>query len=72
MVRRAAAFLVCNGPVSPQDRWEEEPGYAPFAVATEVAGLVVAADLPSTSNCAGHFATARFSIGHRRPSNATS
>jgi glucoamylase len=45
MVRRAAAFLACNGPVSPQDRWEEEPGYAPFTVATEIAALLVAADL---------------------------
>jgi glucoamylase len=45
MVRRAAAFLVRNGPVSPQDRWEEEPGYAPFTIATEIAALLVAADL---------------------------
>jgi len=45
MVRRAAAFLARNGPVSPQDRWEEEPGYAPFTIATEIAALVVAADL---------------------------
>ena len=33
MVRRAAVFLARNGPVSPQDRWEEQPGYAPFTVA---------------------------------------
>jgi glucoamylase len=45
MVRRAAAFLVCNGPVSPQDRWEEDPGYSPFTIATEIAALLVAADL---------------------------
>jgi GH15 family glucan-1,4-alpha-glucosidase len=45
MVRRAAAFLVRNGPVSPQDRWEEKPGYARFTVATKVAALVVAAEL---------------------------
>src|SRR5207244_10218522 len=45
MVRRAAAFLARNGPVSSQDRWEEEPGYAPFTIATEIAALVVAADL---------------------------
>jgi glucoamylase len=45
MVRRAAAFLTRNGPVSPQDRWEEEPGYAPFTIATEIAALVVAAEL---------------------------
>jgi glucoamylase len=45
MVRRAASFLVRNGPVSPQDRWEEEPGYAPFTIATEISALLVAADL---------------------------
>ncbi len=45
MVRRAAAFLARHGPVSPQDRWEEEPGYAPFTVAAEIAALLVAADL---------------------------
>jgi len=30
MVRKAASFLVCNGPVTQQDRWEEDPGL--FAV----------------------------------------
>ncbi len=45
MVRRAAEFLVRNGPVSPQDRWEEEPGYSPFTTATEIAALLVAADM---------------------------
>ena len=45
MVRNAAAFLARNGPVSPQDRWEEEPGYSPFTLATEVAALLVAAEL---------------------------
>jgi glucoamylase len=57
MVRRAAAFLVRNGPVSPQDRWEEEPGYAPFTVATEVAALVVAAEL---AGAVGEKATATY------------
>ena len=45
MVRQAASYLVRNGPVSPQDRWEEEPGYSPFTIATEIAALLVAADL---------------------------
>lgn len=45
MVRRAAAFLVCNGPVTQQDRWEEDPGYSPFTLAAEVAALLCAADL---------------------------
>jgi glucoamylase len=34
-----------NGPVSPQDRWEEDPGYSPFTVAAEIAALLAAADL---------------------------
>lgn len=45
MVRRAAGFLARNGPVTPQDRWEEEPGYSPFTLAVEVAALLCAADL---------------------------
>ena len=44
MIRRAAGFLVRNGPVSPQDRWEEDPGYSPFTLAAEIAALLVAAD----------------------------
>ena len=45
MVRRAAGFLVRNGPVTPQDRWEEDPGYSPFTLAAEIAALLVAADI---------------------------
>ena len=44
-VRRAASFIVRFGPVSDQDRWEEDPGYTPFTIAAEVAALLVAADL---------------------------
>ena len=44
MMRRAAAFLVVNGPVTQQDRWEEDAGYSPFTLAVEVAGLLAAAD----------------------------
>ncbi len=45
MVERAAGYLARNGPVSPQDRWEEDPGYSPFTVAAEIAALLAAADL---------------------------
>ena len=45
MVRRAASYLVCNGPVTQQDRWEEDPGYSPFTLAVEIAALLSAADL---------------------------
>jgi glucoamylase len=44
MIRKAASFLARNGPVSPQDRWEEDGGYSPFSVAAEIAALLVAAD----------------------------
>ena len=45
LVHRAAGFLVRNGPVTQQDRWEEDAGYSPFTLAVEVAGLLAAADL---------------------------
>ncbi|HVW01593.1 MAG TPA: glycoside hydrolase family 15 protein, partial [Planctomycetaceae bacterium] len=45
MIRKAAQFLVCNGPVSQEDRWEEDAGYTPFTLAAEIAGLLCAADL---------------------------
>lgn len=44
MIRRAAGFLVRHGPLSPQDRWEENPGASPFTLAVEIAALVAAAD----------------------------
>jgi glucoamylase len=45
MVQRAAGFLVRNGPVTQQDRWEEDAGYSPFTLAAEIAGLLAAADI---------------------------
>jgi glucoamylase len=44
MVRRAASFMVCNGPHTDQDRWEQNGGYNCFTVASYVAALVVAAE----------------------------
>lgn len=45
MVKNAAAFLAKNGPVTAQDRWEEDPGYSPFTLAAEISALLAAADL---------------------------
>ena len=45
MVRRAASYVVRNGPVTGQDRWEEDGGYSPFTLAVEIAALLAAADL---------------------------
>jgi glucoamylase len=44
MVRRAVSFLICNGPVTQQDRWEEDGGYSPFTLVVEIAALLAAAD----------------------------
>jgi glucoamylase len=45
LVGRAAGFLVRNGPVTQQDRWEEDAGYSPFTLAVEISGLLAAADI---------------------------
>jgi glucoamylase len=44
MIRLAAQFLLRNGPVSPQDRWEENSGYSVFTLAAEIAAMLAAAD----------------------------
>jgi glucoamylase len=44
-VKRAADFLVKNGPRTPQERWEEEAGYSPSTITAEIAGLVCAAEI---------------------------
>jgi glucoamylase len=44
-VRPAANFLVRTGPRTPQERWEEKPGYSPSTIAAEIAGLVCAAEI---------------------------
>jgi glucoamylase len=43
MVRAGAAFLIRNGPVTQQERWEEASGYSPSTLASNIAALVCAA-----------------------------
>jgi glucoamylase len=45
MVRNAASYILRNGPVTQQDRWEEEAGYSPFTLAAEISALLAAADI---------------------------
>jgi glucoamylase len=49
MTRMAAGYLVRNGPVTQEDRWETDPGYSPFTLAAEIAGLLAAAELAEES-----------------------
>jgi glucoamylase len=44
MIVRAAAHLILQGPVTSQDRWEENAGYSPSTLATVIAALVCAAE----------------------------
>ena len=45
MVQAAAGYLVRNGPVTGQDRWEESAGFSTFTLSVEVAGLLAASAL---------------------------
>ena len=44
-VRAAADYVVANGPRTPQERWENQDGWSPNTIATEIAGLICAADI---------------------------
>ena len=43
MVRKAASYLIRNGPVTQQERWEEASGYSPSTLASNITALVCAA-----------------------------
>lgn len=57
MILRAAACLIRQGPVTAQERWEENAGYSPSTLATVIAGLVCAAEFAHKKS---HTATADF------------
>ena len=44
MVRRACGFLIREGPVTAQDRWEEARGYSPSTLAAHITALICAAE----------------------------
>lgn len=43
MVLKAAGYLIHHGPVTPQERWEENGGYSPSTLAAHIAALICAA-----------------------------
>jgi len=57
MVQSAAAFLIRQGPMTQQERWEEASGYSPSTLAATIAALICAADF---ANSRGHQETSRF------------
>jgi glucoamylase len=44
MAKKAARYLLLQGPVTGQERWEEQSGYSPSTLATVIAALVCAAE----------------------------
>ncbi len=44
IIHRAASYLMLHGPVTAQERWEENSGYSPSTLAAVIAGLVCAAE----------------------------
>lgn len=50
MIRKAAGYLVTNGPVTEQDRWEENAGYSTFTLAVEISALLIAAEYADLNN----------------------
>jgi glucoamylase len=42
LVRSGAAYLIRNGPVTQQERWEEASGYSPSTLASNIAALICA------------------------------
>lgn len=55
LVKPAAHFILAQGPVTQQERWEENRGYSPSTIAAEIAALVVAAEM---GRLAGDFSSA--------------
>lgn len=45
LVLRGAAYLIRNGPVTQQERWEEASGYSPSTLASNIAALICASIL---------------------------
>lgn len=44
MIRRACRFVIREGPITAQDRWEEVSGYSPSTLAAQIAALTCAAE----------------------------
>ena len=50
----AADYLIAHGPVYGDERWEDQAGYSPSNIATEIAGLVCAAAIARANGDSAH------------------
>ncbi|HLY06963.1 MAG TPA: glycoside hydrolase family 15 protein [Rhizomicrobium sp.] len=44
MIARAAGYIARNGPITSQDRWEENAGLSPFTLAVSIVAMIVASE----------------------------
>ncbi len=44
-IKSAANYIITHGPVTGQERWEENGGFSPSTIAAEISGLLCAADI---------------------------
>ena len=58
---RASAYLITVGPVTAQERWEENAGYSPSTLATIIAALCAIAEL---ARAYGHPDRADFALAY--------
>jgi glucoamylase len=56
-IRAAADYVASHGPRSGQERWENQDGYSPNTIATEIAALVCAADVAKRNGDPGREAS---------------
>jgi glucoamylase len=52
-VEPAADYIAANGPDTGQERWENQNGWSPNTIATEIAGLICAADIARRNGAPG-------------------
>jgi glucoamylase len=52
-IKLSADYVVAHGPWTPQERWEEQAGFSPATIASEIAGLVSAAGIASANGDTG-------------------
>lgn len=50
MVKAGAAYLIRQGPMTQQERWEENSGYSPSTLASNIAALICAAEFAKSFN----------------------
>ncbi len=58
-IRDAADYVAAEGPDTGQERWENQNGWSPNTIATEIAGLICAADVAEANGDAERAASYR-------------